>query len=248
MSNSAQYLEMQQQIYAQGAEKWKHGKYNAIVGNVDMHNASPLYDEYLFKGMDTANLVALEYGCGPARNIINWDNRFSRIDGVDFEPVIEVAKINLNKNNIAIPNLYVTNGNSIPCGDNIYDVVYSVICLQHICVHEIRYSIFKEIYRVLKPAGYFCAQMGMGRQDAMGKEFYDSGALTKYLDNYYTAQATNGGADCSVEDEDLLKGDLSKLGFVDYVSDITNPVTGDLNINKYSRIKHNKWIWFKVKK
>jgi len=248
MSDSTQYLEMQQQIYAHGAEKWKQGKYNAIVGNVDLHNASPLYDEYLFKGMDTANLVALEYGCGPARNIINWNNRFSRIDGVDFEPVIEVAKINLKQNNIVIPELYVTNGDSIPCGDNIYDVVYSVICLQHICVHKIRYSIFEEIYRVLKPGGYFCAQMGMGRQDARGDSFYESGALTKYLGNNYTAQMTNGGADCSVEDEDLLKNDLSKIGFVDYISDITIPVTVEENIDSTSFIKHDKWIWFKVKK
>jgi len=50
------------------------------------------------------------------------------------------------------------------------------------------------------------------------------------------------------EDEDLLKGDLSKLGFVDYVSDITNPVTSDLKIDKSTNIKHAKWIWFKVKK
>lgn len=248
MSTSDQYLKMQQQVYKHGAEKWKSGKYNAIVGNVDLHNASPLYDQYLFKGIDTANLVALEYGCGPARNIINWSNRFSRIDGVDFQPVIETAEINLNKNNIAIPNLYATKGDNIPCEDDIYDIVYSVICLQHICVHEIRYNIFKEIYRVLKPGGHFCAQMGMGRQDANGKSFYESGRLTKYLGNNYTAEKTNGGADCSVEDEDLLIADLNKIGFVDYVSDITMPVTILENIDSTTSIPHTKWIWFKVKK
>jgi len=248
MSDRDEYLEMQQRVYKRGAEKWKNGKYNAIVGSVDLHNKSPMYDKYLFKGLDTSNLVALEYGCGPARNLINWNDRFSRIDGVDFEPVIEVARENLVKNNKPIPNLYVTSGDSIPCEDDIYDVVYSVICLQHICVHEIRYSIFKEIYRVLKPGGYFCAQMGMGRQDARGQEFYREGQLTKYLGNNYNAQFSNGSADCSVEDEDLLKKDLESIGFVDYVSDITIPVTKEEKIDYTTFIKHDNWIWFKVKK
>ena len=246
MLNRIDYLDMQQQVYEKGAKKWLAGNADAIIGNHKVHTASPFYDEYLFKGLETSNLIALEYGCGPARNLINWKDRFSRIDGVDFQPVIETAKENLTRHDIPFPNLLTTQGDNIPCEDNIYDVVYSVICLQHICVHEIRYSIFKEIYRVLKPGGFFCAQMGMGRQDEIGQNFYLNGSLNKYLDNNFEATKTNGGADCSVEDEQLLINDLESIGFNNYISDITQPVTTNNIVSR--KVKHDKWIWFKVKK
>ena len=41
---------------------------------------------------------------------------------------------------------------------NEYDFVMSTIALQHICVYDIRYSIMKDIHRVLKDGGVFTAQ------------------------------------------------------------------------------------------
>jgi len=237
---------MQKKVYTKGAQKWLRGIRKAIIGSPETHNASPLYDQYLFKGFDTQELVALEYGCGPARNIINWHNRFARIDGVDFKPVIETARTHLDENNIPHPNLLVTDGNSIPTADNTYDVVYSVICLQHICSHSIRMDIFKEIFRVLKPGGRFCAQMGMGREDEHQQTNVANGRITPYHVDNYAAEGTNGGADCSVEDQEYLKKDLRDIGFTNYASDITLPVTSVKQIKVKAR--HSRWIWFQVEK
>ena len=90
-----------------------------------------------------------------------------------------------------------------------------------------------------------CAD-GYGQQDEIGQNFYLNGSLNKYLDNNFEATKTNGGADCSVEDEQLLINDLESIGFNNYISDITQPVTTNNIVSR--KVKHDKWIWFKVKK
>jgi len=228
------YLNMQKNFYEQDASIWTLDNRNPVVGCYDKHNDWSDYDEYLFKEFDTSGLVALEYGCGPGRNIIKFNNRFSRIDGVDIAiNNIEKAKLNLNHNGIAIPNLYLCDGKSIPVEDSVYDVVFSVICLQHIACYDIRFSIMSDIKRILKPNGRFCFQMGFG-----GKS--DQWVFSQYYDNAVNASFTNGRHDVSIVDENNLKDDLvNKLGFTDYKSDI-RPVGPDDN--------HKNWIWIQVKK
>jgi SAM-dependent methyltransferase len=228
------YLNMQKNFYEQDASTWTLDNRNPVVGCYDKHNDWSDYDEYLFKEFDTSGLVALEYGCGPGRNIIKFNNRFSRIDGVDIAVNnIEKAKLNLNHNGIAIPNLYLCDGKSIPVEDSVYDVVFSVICLQHIACYDIRFSIMSDIKRILKPNGRFCFQMGFG-----GKS--DQWVFCQYYDNAVNASFTNGRHDVSIVDENNLKDDLvNKLGFTDYKSDI-RPVGPDDN--------HKNWIWIQVKK
>ena len=86
----------------------------------------------------------------------------------------------------------------------------------------------QEIYRVLKKGGHFCAQMGFGGRPNS----------VNYYDNKYDATGTNGMCDVSIENEDFLKDDLSKIGFKDYKSELSAPCH-DL---------HDKWIWFQVEK
>jgi ubiquinone/menaquinone biosynthesis C-methylase UbiE len=227
------YLEMQKLHYEERAQQWSLAKRNPVVGSYDQHNAWPDYDSYLFKNFDTTNLVALEYGCGPARNLVKFADRFHRIDGVDIaEHNLEKAKINLDANNITDYKLFLCNGKNIPVEDNSYDVVFSVICLQHIACYDIRFEIMKEAYRVLKPNGYFCFQMGYGSKENF--------TTANYYDNDVHATSTNGKHDVRIEREKYLKDDLiNKINFKNYRSDIRPTGPGDY---------HENWIWVQVQK
>lgn len=224
------YLNMQRSQYQSEASTWSLENRDPVVGNYVHHEASHYYDDFLFKNFNTEDLIAIEYGCGPGRNLIRFANRFKRVDGVDISSINkEKAILNLKDAGIDIPNIYVNNGDNIPVDDSTYDVVFSTICLQHICVHEIRFNIMKEAYRVLKPGGHFCAQMGFG----------DTGpSCARYYDNNYDAPNTNGGSDTCVEDEQFLIDDLTKIGFKNYKSDKTLPIKDG----------HKEWIWFQVEK
>lgn len=228
------YLSMQKSFYELHASNWSLSNRNPVVGTYDKHNEWSDYDTHLFKDFKTFDKVALEYGCGPGRNIIKFNNRFKRIDGIDISKVnIEKAKLNIAHNGIKEPNLYVTAGDNLKMiSDEAYDVVFSVICFQHICVHEIRFSILQEIYRVLRTGGYLCFQMGYGGKDKI--------ATAGYYENVYDAVTTNGGADISIMNEaDLISDLVDKIGFIDYRSDIRDTGPGD---------GHKKWLWAQVRK
>jgi len=232
--NKNDYLAMQNSYYDEYASQWSLDFRDPVVGSYDAHNNWPDYDAVLFKDFDTNGLVALEYGCGPGRNLVKFSNRFARIDGVDISDVnINKAKINLEHNGISGSNLYVTSGDNLSMiEDDTYDVVFAVICFQHICSHEIRFSILKDIYRVLKPGGKLCFQMGYG-----GKEGIPTAG---YFDDVFDAASTNGHADVSITDESDIQKDLTeKIGYINYKSDIRETGPGD---------NHRNWIWVQVEK
>jgi ubiquinone/menaquinone biosynthesis C-methylase UbiE len=229
-----QYLDMQKSVYEGLASQWALDNRDPVVGSYDAHNEWADYDTCLFKDFDTTNLVALEYGCGPGRNIVKFNDRFQRIDGVDIaENNLFKAKINIENANSKPSTLLLCDGKSIPAADDSYDVVFSVICLQHIACYDIRFNIFQDIFRVLKPGGYFCFQMGFG-----GKP--DPTIVCYYYANSYDAGTTNGFFDVAVTSEDQLKKDLlEKLSFKNYKSDVRLTGPGD---------GHHNWIWVQVQK
>jgi SAM-dependent methyltransferase len=231
MKTKEDYLNMQRSHYESAAAAWSVVDKNPVVGSYHEHNNFTDYDEYLFPKIDTSNLIALEYGCGPGRNLIRFHKQFKRIDGVDIgQTNINNAFINIKDAELELPNLYVNSGDDIPTGDEIYDIVFSVICLQHICVHEIRYKIMQEIYRVLKKGGYFCFQMGYGNPKINSVPYYT---------NNYESSTTNGGNDVNVEKYEFLEKDLTEIGFKNFEHNIGKTGPGD---------GHGNWIWVRVQK
>ncbi|CAB4156838.1 SmtA SAM-dependent methyltransferases [uncultured Caudovirales phage] len=228
------YLDMQNSYYDEYASQWSLQFRDPVVGSYDAHNNWSDYDNYLFKDFQTNGLVALEYGCGPGRNLVKFSPRFERIDGIDISSInIEKAKINLEHNGIHDSLLFTTSGDNLSeVESESYDVVFAVICFQHICVHEIRLAILTDIHRVLKTGGRLCFQMGYGGKGEI--------PTASYYDNNYDAGSTNGHADVSIKDESELIDDLiNALGYKNYKSDIRQTGPGD---------NHKNWIWVQVEK
>lgn len=225
------YTQMQKRVYAWESQFWTVENRDAVVGTFDRHNKHPDY-ELLFKDMNTEDMVALDFGCGPGRNIVKYAGRFQRLDGVDLDAV------NLNNavrwaehNKVSGYKLYLCNGVDLSCiGDAEYDLVISTIALQHICVYDIRLNYLKEFCRVLKPGGMVSFQMGFGSP---------SKNTVGYYDNKYDAKATNRGMDTEVAHPDQLKNDLEMVGFEGFEYDLRPPGPGDY---------HPQWIFVRAKK
>jgi SAM-dependent methyltransferase len=203
------------------------------------HNSNKDYWEILLGEIneDPANFnqkKALDFACGKGRNIENlWkiNPNFHAVDGCD----ISAANIShcidrfVDKNGSFV----TTSGTNIyPLEDSTYDFVMSTIALQHIPVHEIRFSLLKDIFRVMKSGGLFSFQMGCGSElvDTTG------GVLSGYFENNYDANGTNSIHDVQVVDPNDVIGDLRKIGFTD-ISYLIRP--------SYSDIRHENWIYFK---
>jgi len=203
------YLSMQRSWYENGAKNSifdSQNKIDLIVGSYDKHNQWKDYDEYLMKYVDKSfrKKIALDFGCGPGRNIVKYHQLFKRIDGCDIAPEnIENCKKNLRLNNLLIPNLYVTKGDDLGnASEDFYDFIFSTITLQHICVHKIRSSIFRYMFKSLKSGGRISIQMGFGKGKPNAVEYYR---------NEYSAKVTNGKCDTMIENASFVKKDLEKM-------------------------------------
>ena len=232
MINKNKYSQMQRNQYDQDASQWTPTNRDPVVGSFDSHNAWADYDNFLFKNLETNNKIALDFACGPGRNIVKFNKIFKRIDGVDISDInLSNAKIWCETNNIVPPTFYQNSGSDLSVvPTEFYDIVFSTIAMQHICVHEIRYSLFQDMFRVLKSDGNICIQMGYGTNHLNSVDYYH---------NNYDALSTNGGCDTRIEDPNQLKIDLEKIGFMNFDYDIRPVGPGD---------SHTNWIFFRAKK
>ena len=110
----------------------------------------------------------------------------------------------------------------------------STIVFQHICVHELRYKLKQEIYRVLKSGGLFSFQMGFGDMNFTGHT-----RPNNYYDNSYIAEGSNGSDDVRVTDSTQLTSDLSKIGFKNITFEIHQP---------WEDGGHPNWIYVRCEK
>ena len=204
------------------------GYNDGIVGSIFLLNEFFSECSFLFSTIeDTKNKIALDFGCGPGRNIVLYKDMFKRIDGVDISEIqLENAKKVVEHNNIS-SNLYACNGYNLDkIGDEVYDVVFSFITLQHICVYDIRRSYLEEFYRVLKPNGTLEFQMSMGPDDTR------IGRYVNYYDNCYEAEGTNGCMDVLVDSAEEIEKDLQEIGFQDIMCATVDVSTRNWNHDK----------------
>lgn len=210
------------------SNQWNLQNKNPVVGNYWEHESFPDYDTVLFDGIETEGKIALDFGCGPGRCIIRFRDRFKRIDGVDIsEKNLENARLHLNSIGLPVDmNLYKTNGKDLDMILNdTYDIVYSVICIQHINLYSARQRVFEEIFRVLKPGGYFTFQVGFGERSKEVVDYYNE------IENYSWGDWRN-------DDLERFQNDVMKYGFINWKHEIRNVCTDN----------HRFWLWAKVQK
>lgn len=233
--NAQDYVEMQRRNYElySAADHISPGVIDGdyVVGSWEAHDRWPDYNDYLMKYVPRdGSWVAIDYGCGPGRNLRRWSSIFARIDGVDIsQNNLNNARIFLERDIPAAkkPNLFLTGG--MDCGGapkNYYDFAFSTICLQHICVHQVRFSILKSLFDCLKPGGRISLQMGYG---------VPSPYTFPYSANHYQAADTNRLADVAISSPDELRQDLEKIGFAKFEYWIRPVGPGDI---------HPNWIFF----
>jgi ubiquinone/menaquinone biosynthesis C-methylase UbiE len=230
------YTQMQKQAYSKGVYQKSVRKAMRGEDSGGGDHFKPLNDlddipKFLFKNIPK-NGVALDLGCGVGRAIVQYKDKFQRIDGVDISDTnISVAKEYTEFAGLE-PNLWVNNGvdlRDIP--SNTYDVVFSIQVLLHICVYDIRRKLLEESYRALKPGGWICIQMGYG----VGEVF--SHRVCQYYENLWDVKKTNGKLDCTISDPNQPKKDLEDIGFKDFSFNLR-----DMNWN------HPQWIYFRGQK
>jgi SAM-dependent methyltransferase len=228
MSNLNRYVDMLNDVYAMG------------TGNHPEHNSNPRYWDLLLGDVKNNPELwkgkrGLDFGCGKGRNLTNlWS-----LTEWEFLHGIDVSSNNIKhcqEAYVEYPFTFFKNSgeNLADLQGNTYDFVMSTIVLQHICVHELRYKLKEEIFRVLKPGGVFSFQMGYG-----GIEFTGHTRPRSYFENSYDAQNSNGSNDVRVVNEQDLIADLQKIGFSNITFEIHEP---------WEDGGHPNWIYVRCEK
>jgi len=231
--NKENFLKMQEDWYTNSANEgqFEEGKCisDRVVGNFSAHEQFQ-YEDYLLKYYKPCfNDAILEYGCGPGRQMKRMQQFVGRVDGCDIsQKNLDNAKIYLGEDYDG--NLFKTNGDSIPT-ENKYEMIYSVICFQHIPVYQVRRSIIENMFERLNDGGFITIQMAIG-PSTIGQPTFG------YYENNFQATETNGGMDCRVDHPDELCKDFAEVGLKDITYVITDPVCDH----------HAKWIWATGKK
>jgi SAM-dependent methyltransferase len=153
----SKYARMQKDFYDE-----KGFSVEEIVGNYDYHENFP-YETHLLHLYgdirkpvlaDPSSAIGFDVGCGEGRMIRRMSRLLKRCDGAD----ISKKMISAAKERTPGSNLFLASGSD--CGDaptSAYDFAFCTIALHHICVHDTRSSIIRDITRILKPDG--CATL-----------------------------------------------------------------------------------------
>jgi len=243
MSEDNIYTKMQRDHYNSTADIM-------AIENHRGHDSNPDYYGILLKDIvdspeNWKDKKALDFGCGVGRNIDNLLklSKWKTVDGCDIssENLIRADRFLINCNYAPEQyRLYTTTGTTLaPLKDQYYDFVMSTIVLQHIAVHEIRSSLFTDIYRVMKTGALFSFQMAQYNNELKKLS-------ARYHDNAWNATGTNGAFDVSVDDPKDLINDLSNIGYKNISYEI-GPEWDAYN-KCYVKNPSSKWIYVKASK
>ena len=233
-----QYSQMQKEIYNEQSKNF-HFARDTCVGNFKTHEAYP-YKEYLLEKYQGGYGRCLDFGCGIGRLIKTMLTSFDKVVGVDIATNnLKHAETYLTENGIEREKYDVFLVDGMSCNIDIdykFDFAYSTLCLQHICVHETRQNIVKDICSLLKDDGQACFQMGTGG-------VWNDGAL--WMDNNYDAGGTNGSEDVFIPDESyfpVIEQDFNNAGYKDVIFEIKE--SPHPKLNDY----HTNWLFIHCKK
>ena len=221
------YSDMQRRYYQNQARSYQLSM-DRCVGNYKVHQAYP-YKEYLLERYSGAYEKCLDFGCGMGRLMAQMLPPFDMVVGVDIsENNIRHAKKYLSEEDIDDNKYDLFEVSGVGCDIDVdykFDFAYSTICLQHICVHDTRNNIFKDIYDLLKGGGQACFQMGTGYLPKIGggdgSVAFQGDATWK--DNHYDVAGTNSERDVfipSAQDFPMIEEDFNEIGYEDVVFDI----------------------------
>ena len=209
-ANARTFLDMQRRQYNQSDsnndEDARH-----VVGNYRQHEEYD-YEKYLLRFCsDTSSWLALDFGCGPGRMILRMAPLFKRVDGVDISyKVLEACK-RWTSGVRPQPNLYLINGQDLRETDSmVYDFVYCTISFHHIGPYDIRMSLLREFFRILKPGGRVALQMLYTTQPRVEWQQH-----VQWQDNPFDAKTTNGGCDVRITPDslELVSNSFAEAGF-----------------------------------
>lgn len=235
-----QYTTMQRDFYNSTADIM-------AIENHGGHNANPDYWDILLDGMLISpskwdGKTALDFGCGIGRNVhnllksANWD----RVDGCDISSEnVRLAGDYLHSqgHDSEKYSLYTTDGVGLrPIQENRYDFVMSTIVLQHIPIYDIRHQILLDIHSMLNTDGLFSFQMIRYHNKSL--------PFARYSDNIWSANATNGGYDISVDDPNDVINELQKIGYKN-VEVVMRP-EWDASKKQYTSTAESEWLFFKA--
>ena len=128
-------------------------RYSEAIEEVGLWNS----EKIVFKKYINKDSKILDLGCGAGRTTINlFKNGYTNIIGLDIaDKLIEFAKEYSKKNSLDI-DFVVGDATKLNYEDNTFDVViFSFNGMQCIPGLENRRNVLKEVYRVLKPGGYY---------------------------------------------------------------------------------------------